>query len=116
LRTAAIAALGGFETRQADELLIKAVASDPAAEVRLEAITSLGLHQLSAATFAAQKQALLKDSEENVRLVALKNLWRGQEAFPEIRLLVKVAAEQDSSKEVRRVAASIIAKYPESFK
>jgi hypothetical protein len=67
---------------------------------------------MTAATFAAQKQAFLKDKSDNVRLAALRNLWQAHQAFPEVRRLVKQAALKDPSKEVRKAAAEIVSTFP----
>ena len=111
LRAVAASALRWIDDPQCDELLLKA-ATDTDADVRLEAVVALGFREMTAATFAAQKQAFLKDKSDNVRLAALRNLWQAHQAFPEIHRLVKQAALKDPSKEVRKAATEIVSMFP----
>jgi HEAT repeats len=110
LRAAAATALRWIESDQADVLLTKALGSDPDAGVRLEAAVALGFREMSEATLRAQKQALLKDKDEKVRLAVLNNLWKAHEAFPEVRRLVKQVAAKDVSKNVRKAAEEIVSR------
>jgi hypothetical protein len=115
LRAIAASALRFIRSRQADDLLIKLLASDSDAKVRLEAAVALGFREPSADSFAAQKQAFLKDKTVNVRLAVLQNLWQARETFSEIRQLVKQAAAKDVAKEVRKAAAEMMTPYAKAF-
>jgi hypothetical protein len=63
---------------------------------------------MSASNYEAQKGALLKDDDAEVRIAALRNLWSEREAFPEVAELLKRAANEDASKTVRDAASAII--------
>jgi hypothetical protein len=115
LRAIATSALRFIKSSQVDDLLIKILASDSDARVRLEAAVALGFREMNAGSLAAQKQAFLKDKAVNVRLAVLKNLWQTHEAFPEIRQLVKQSAARDASKEVRKAAAEITSTYSKDY-
>jgi hypothetical protein len=108
LRASAMCALRGISAAQADELLIKALASDADAKVRAEAAVALGYREMTAASFAAHKQTLFADQAESVRLAVLNNLWQAHEAFPEAQRLVTEAAEKDPSKTLRQAARELI--------
>jgi hypothetical protein len=107
LRAAAVSSLRWIEAGRADELLAKALTSDPEATVRAEAAAALSHREMNAATFEAQKRAFQTDKAVNVRLTLLRNLWRAQGTFPEARKLVEAAAK-DESKEVRKQAQAIL--------
>jgi len=114
VRSAAVLALRFIDSSQADDLLIKALTSDPEDTVRLEASTALKVREMNADTFEAQKRVFLTDSAVSVRLAILNNLWQAHEKFPEAYKLVKRAAVKDGSKDVRKASTNIIAKYPKS--
>jgi HEAT repeat protein len=109
LRAAAASALRWIVSDGADEQLIKALTSDAEASVRLEAAAALGFRQMTDATFAAEKLAFSTDKDEKVRLALLSNLWKAHQAFPEVRKLIKDAATNDASQDVRKAAADIVA-------
>lgn len=108
LRAAAVSSLRWIEEGRADELLAKALTSDPEATVRSEAAAALSSREMNAVTFEAQKKAFQADKATNVRLTLLRNLWRAQGTFPEARTLVEAAAAKDESKEVRKQALAIM--------
>jgi len=108
LRAAAASSLRWIEDPRADELLAKALTSDPEATVRSEAAAALSYREMNAATFEAQKRAFQADKAVNVRLTLLRNLWRAQGTFPEARTLAGTAAAKDESKEVRKQAQAIM--------
>lgn len=110
LRGAAVWALRFIESSQAEQLLIRALSTDPDKGVRFEAAVALGFRGLSAATVEAQRIAFAKESAVNIRLAVLRNLRQAQEAFPEVRVLVKQAAAKDRSKEIRLAAREITRK------
>lgn len=108
-------ALRWIQDSQVDTLLTKALYNDPDDGVRLEAAVALGFREMNPATFLTQKQAFLLDKAVKVRLAALKNLWQAHEAFPEVRQLVKQAAQNDVSKDVQEAAANIVKMYPQGY-
>lgn len=112
VRATAATALRWIQDSQVDTLLTKALSSDSDDAVRLEATVALGFREMNNATFQVQKQAFLSDKAVKVRLAALKNLWEAHEAFPEVRQLVKQAAQNDVSKDVQEAAASIMKMFP----
>jgi HEAT repeat protein len=114
VRSAAVLALRFIDSSQADDLLIKALTSEPEDTVRLEAATAMKFREMNADTFEAQKRVFLTDNAVSVRLAVLNNLWQAHEKFPEAYKLVKRAAVKDGSKDVRKVSTNIIAKYPKS--
>ncbi|MCU1264528.1 MAG: hypothetical protein JWM21_846 [Acidobacteria bacterium] len=109
LRAAALDGLRWIDNEQADALLINALTSDQNPLVRQEAAIALGFRKIGDASFKAQKGVFLKERDAKVRLAVLSNLWRANNAFPEVRRIVKKAARRDGSKEVRKAAAEIIA-------
>ncbi len=115
LRVAAASAMRWIDSDQVNSVLITALTSDMDASVRLEAAAALGLREIDATTFKAQKEAFLKDNSENVRLTLLSNLWKAHVSFPEARQLVKQAAASDSSEVVRNAAADIMAMYSKEY-
>jgi HEAT repeats len=109
LRAAALDGLRWIDNEQADALLINALINDRDSFVRQEAAIALGFRKIGDASFKAQKGVFLKERDAKVRLAVLSNLWRANNAFPEVRRIVKEAARSDGSKEVRKAAAEIIA-------
>jgi HEAT repeat protein len=109
LRAAALDGLRWIDNEQADALLINALINDRDSFVRQEAGIALGFRKIGDASFKAQKGVFLKERDAKVRLAVLSNLWRANNAFPEVRRIVKKAARRDGSKEVRKAAAEIIA-------
>lgn len=114
LRATALHALRFIDSAQAETILIKALSSDEDSSVRLAAANALGYKEMTDASLKAHKQIFLKDSNVTVRLKVLENLWKAHKAFPEIRNLVKKAASEDSSEEVRKAAKNMLTQYPES--
>jgi len=115
LRSAAVSGLRWIDSSEADTLLAKILISDREISVRLEAVFALSFRPLVPKTFQAQEKAFLEDEAAIVRLSILKNLWQVQKEFPEVRQLVKQAAMNDSSEEVRKAAADILAAYPKDY-
>ena len=110
LRIAAAVALRWIDSDQADTELIRVLTADPESAVRLEAATALGLRQINANSFEAQKQAFAMDKDEKVRLALLRNLWKGRVVFPEARELIEKAATSDASEDVRKAATELSVK------
>jgi len=115
LRAIALHALRFIDSPEAEVTLVSALTSDKENSVRLAAAEALGFREMTKAMFKAQKEAFLKDPDANVRLRVLQNLWKVHEAFPEVRRLVKQAATNDSSKDVRKAAADIMARYGQAY-
>jgi hypothetical protein len=115
LRAAAVSALRWIDASRADALLIKALSSDSDAAVRLEAAVALGFRPVNVAGFNAQKRVFARDTEVKVRSEILRNLWKVRADYPEVRQLVKQSAAQDTAKEIRELASSIINANPEEF-
>jgi len=115
LRSAAVSGLRWIGSSKADNLLAQVLTSDPSTSVRVEAAFALSFRKLNSATFQAQKKAFLEDEAVLVRLAVLKNLWQVHKSFTEVCRLVRDAAINDPSKDVRKVAAEIIARYPKDY-
>ena len=111
LRAAAVSALRFIQSAQADKLLRKALLSDSQPKVRREAAQALGFRVMTAATFQTQKEALLKDRDESVRLALLRNLAKAGDKAPAICVLIKCIAAQDPAKEVRQKATEILREF-----
>lgn len=115
LRATALHAMRFIDSQEAEKLLINALRSDQDNSVRLSAASSLGYRKMTPTSFPIQRQIFLKDSDVNLRLKVLENLWKAHEAFPEVRILVKKAASDDPSEGVRKAAKNIMSQYPESY-
>lgn len=115
LRAAAAASLRWIDSSEVDNLLANILTSDPNASVRLESAFALSFRQPVDLAIQAQKKAFLEDEAVIVRLSVLRNLWQMHKDFPEVLQLVKQAAANDPSEDVRKAAAEIIAAYPEDY-
>ena len=109
LRAAAASALRWVDSDQTDPQLIKVLISDAEPSVRLEAAIAFGFRKIDAKSFEAQKRALTIENDEKVRLALLRNLWKGRAAFPEARKLIEQAASSDTSEDIRKTAAGLLA-------
>ena len=116
LRAPAVMALRFIDTPEAEAILTKVLLSDEDRGVRKAAASAFGYREMTKASFEAQKEALLTDKDEGVRLAILGNLWKAEESFPEVRKLVRRAATKDPSKEVRKAAKDIMVQHKEYFK
>ena len=115
IRAAAMFALRWIESSEADLLLAKGVSSDPDRMVRSEAANALKLRKITPETYHAQKEVFRKDKAVEVRMAVLHNLSDGIEEFPEIKKLIKEATAKDSSKDIRKAAGDIMARYPKEY-
>ena len=108
MRAVSAAGLRWIESPKADKLLAKTLISDPDSYVRKEAAYAMSFRKLVSETFKAQKRALLEDKSMLVRLSVLNNFAKDYKEFPEILDLIRKAAEDDSSEEVRNAAKDIL--------
>lgn len=108
IRSAATSALRFIDNKQVDGVITKILTKDADDSVRLEAATILGYREINAENFKIQKQAFTSEKSVTVRLALLRNLWQVREQFPEVDKLVKQAAKNDTSPEVKEAAASLI--------
>lgn len=115
LRATALHALRFIDSPQAETLLVKALRSDPDSSVRLAAANALGYRNMTETSFKAQKEIFSKDANVTVRLKVLENLWKAEQAFPEVRRLVKKAASEDPSEDIRKAARNIMTQYSEGY-
>lgn len=115
LRSVAVSGLRWVDSEEADDWLARVLTSDEEASVRLEAVFALSFRKLSPETFQAIKKALLGDQATMVRLSILKNLLQPLDDSPDVRRLIKQAAEKDPSPEVRRAASDIVALNAEKY-
>ena len=108
IRGAATSALRLIDNKQVDNVITTILTKDADDSVRLEAATILGYREINSETFKSQKQAFTSEKSVTVRLALLRNLWQVREQFSEVEKLVKKAAQNDASPEVKEAAASII--------
>ena len=112
LRATALNSLRFVAGAAAEKSLLRALATDTSAEVRLQAAQALSFRAPSEAAFAAQKTALLNDADKNVRLTILNALWRADYRASETRTLVAQIAQTDASPDVKKAAAQLLAPRP----
>ena len=115
IRATALHALRFIDSPEAEALLINTLSSDHDNSVRVAAANSLGYREMTEVSFKVQKQIFLRDSSVTVRMKVLENLWKAEKAFQEVRSLVKKAASEDPSEDVRKTAKNIMSQYPESY-
>lgn len=108
LRAVATSGLRFVTSSKVDPLLCKRLSSDKDARVRLEAAFALGFRAMTSTTFQAQKTALLKDPNTDVRGAVLHTLWKERDRFPQARPLIKQVAKQDRSKDIRKEALRLL--------
>jgi hypothetical protein len=109
LRVAALAVLIRVQPDRADEFLTQHLLGDASESIRVASARELASRKATAATFDAQKQAFAKDAAVTVRVLLLGGLWQARENFPEGADLVRSAARQDTSEEVRQMAMKLLA-------
>jgi hypothetical protein len=108
VRGGAVTALRGLKGDEVDAALCAALTGDPDAGVRLEAARALNAGPMTAATLAAHASALGQEDSPGVRLAVLRNLGRARQALPEAEELVRGAAANDPTPEVRTAAAALL--------
>jgi hypothetical protein len=108
VRGGAVTALRGLKGDEVDAALCAALTGDPDAGVRLEAARALNAGPMTAATLAAHASALGQEDSPGVRLAVLRNLGRARQALPEAEELVRGAALNDPTPEVRTAAAALL--------
>jgi hypothetical protein len=108
VRGGAVLALRGLKGAEVDAALCKALTADPDAGVRLEAARTLNARPMTAATLAAHASALGEEDSPGVRLAVLRNLGRARQTFPEAVVLIRGAAANDPTPEVRTAAAALL--------
>jgi hypothetical protein len=115
LRTVALYALRFIDSPEAEAVLVSALTSDKENSVRLAAADALSFRKMTQTTFKAQYEVFSMNSDVNVRLIVLQNLWKAHEAFPEVRRLVKRAAAKDPSTDIRKAAGEIVTQYGKEY-
>jgi len=108
LRVAAMSTLCRCDPEKAEDWLAYSLKSDPDESVRLQAALEFQGREMTAASFAVQKEAVSTDNSAEVRLTLLSNLWQAQNDFPEARQILKRASLNDNSKDVRQAAARFL--------
>jgi hypothetical protein len=108
VRAAAVAALRWIDAPKADRVLCKALRNDPAASVRVEAATALGFRAMTAESFAALKDAFLKDSATSVRRAALASIARTRNTYPKAGTMFNDSLG-DAIRDVREESANLAA-------
>ncbi len=110
VRQVAASSLQLSKEAQASKLLLEAATVDPDSSVRTAAVSSLGHHDISSSGIAQIMQLAREDSSEEVRQSALSLLGNRARSFPEILDTLAWSRESDRSKDVRRLAALILAR------
>jgi HEAT repeat protein len=109
LRGAAAWAMRWIDSSQVDLLLTsKVLSGDRDRVVRLEAVRALRFRAKTVANFEAQKKALAKEVEPDVRVELLSNLWDARSSNPQAQRLVEKAAADDPAPTVREAAAKLL--------
>jgi hypothetical protein len=108
LRGAAAWALRWIDSPEVDDLLTKMLAEDKDSAVRLETVRAIRFREKTPQNIGAQKKAFANESEPEVRIELLGNLWDCREADPEVKQLVEKAATDDPSEAVRKAADKIL--------
>jgi hypothetical protein len=108
LRAAAARSLRWIPSEEANKILINLLTKDSEQKVRIEAAGALRYRQMTTENFKVHKEIFTTDKETKVRLVTLLNLWQSREEYPEVVQLIKDAAADDPSADVKEVAKKII--------
>jgi hypothetical protein len=107
LRGTAAWATRWIDSPEVVPLLAKVLQEEPEAAVRLEAVRALQYRQKTPANIAVEEKSLA-DSDAQVRMELLTNLWTAREAYPETKQLVEKAARNDPSEDVRKAATKLL--------
>jgi hypothetical protein len=108
LRAAAVRSLRFVTSSEAESVILRALSSDPEAEVRAQAVEALADRDMTPEAFAVEKDSFLNDASVRVRLALMKNLWKARSRFGGVRSLVEGAAANDRTKEVREAAGVLL--------
>ncbi|HUP19738.1 MAG TPA: HEAT repeat domain-containing protein, partial [Gemmatimonadota bacterium] len=108
IRAAAVGALRFVRDPAAESLILGTLAADSAPAVRLEALDALAFRPPTPAVLSARSRAAREDPDPGIRLVAIQSLWSDRAGNPEVEELVRMAADDDPSPEVRRRAAWLV--------
>jgi HEAT repeat protein len=108
LRGTAVWAMRWIDSPEVDPLLANVLQKEPDGSVRLQAVQALQYRQTNPENVAAEEKALGTDSEAQVRIALLNNLWEARDDYPETKELVDKAAREDSSEDVRKAAAKLL--------
>lgn len=114
LRAAALDGVRSVQLPEVDELLFKALATDPETVVRQEAAFALGFRKPGRQSLEAQTKALAGETNDNVRAQILDNLAKMAASFPEVRATIEAAAANDPSERVRKTATGLLQTLPQS--
>ncbi len=109
LRSLAFYALRWIEAAPVEPLLLKALASDPEAQVRAKVIDAFRYRPPSATLVEALGQTALQDASPRVRLAALGSIWDLRSQYPAVLTTVE-AARKDPDEDVRKQADSFLGK------
>ena len=107
LRSIALYALRWIEAGDVDPILLKALDSDPEAQVRYRVVDAFKYRPASPALADALAHAVGHDASPRVRLAALGNLWDLRSQFPGVAATVE-AARKDPDEDVRKLADSLL--------
>jgi hypothetical protein len=112
LRAAATNGLRWVDGDEAEALLLRALATDTDADVRLKAAAALGFREPTRPSTDAQMAALAKEDAPVVRLELLRDLSRAARRFPDALRAVQRTADRDPSQELRAAARGVLQLFP----
>ncbi len=109
LRSTAVWATRWIDSPEVDPFLAKQAIFDPRDfRIRLEAVRALRFRDKSSANIAAEEKALSKEVEPEVRVELLGNLWDVRDIDSQAQRVVRQAAADDPSPNVRAAAAKLV--------
>ncbi|MEI6705107.1 MAG: HEAT repeat domain-containing protein, partial [Deltaproteobacteria bacterium] len=115
VRSSAVFALRSYPVEKVWGTLIQAVTSDRDATTRREAARALGFLRADEKSIAALTSVYNSEKIMEIRLEVLKSLWKWEKSHPEIRRLVRQAAEQDESEDLRTAVKGMMNVYSEEY-
>ncbi len=104
VRGAAVWALRFQASPEAEADMSRMLTKDQDPSVRLSAVQGLAYRPMNKRMMEAHRHALMNDKSESVRMEALSNLAKAREKWPEAEKLLRMAASEDPSKDVREAA------------
>lgn len=115
IRSDAVFALRFYPAEKVDSVLIRAVTSDRDATTRREAASALGYMDANDKIVAALIGVYGAEKIPDIRLDALESLWKWEKSYPEVRRLIRHAAESDESEDLRKSVKGLMSAYPDEY-
>ena len=115
IRSDAVFALRFYPAEKVDSVLIRAVTSDRDATTRREAASALGYMDANDKIVAALFWVYGAEKIPDIRLEVLESLWKWEKSYPEVRRLIRQAAENDQSEDLRKSVKGLMGVYPDEY-